>query len=204
MSIGHGKAVEQYTRPHIGASLVAFTDTDARDGEDSSVYRCLHRSSAGTRQICRSTGSLERSRLMAVDEASWIALDARPRETLRAALRRTLRDAIRAGALRGECGCRRPVSSPVTSASREASSATPRGGLKPRAFSSSSNARHRSFLPSVLRGSADGRQEPRTPQSRARSICCGSGHAGGRSRRHNRRCGATDLVTFPRRYPAGR
>jgi GntR family transcriptional regulator / MocR family aminotransferase len=42
------------------------------------------------------------------DEASWIALDPRRRETLRAALRRALRDAIRAGALRE--GVRLPAS----------------------------------------------------------------------------------------------
>jgi GntR family transcriptional regulator/MocR family aminotransferase len=38
--------------------------------------------------------------LVHVDEASWLALEPRPDETLRSALRRTLRDAIRAGALR--------------------------------------------------------------------------------------------------------
>jgi GntR family transcriptional regulator / MocR family aminotransferase len=43
-----------------------------------------------------------------IDEASWIALEARRGETLRAALRRTLRDAIRAGALRE--GVRLPAS----------------------------------------------------------------------------------------------
>ncbi len=37
---------------------------------------------------------------MAIDEASWLALEPRPGETLRAGLERTLRDAIRAGALR--------------------------------------------------------------------------------------------------------
>jgi GntR family transcriptional regulator / MocR family aminotransferase len=45
---------------------------------------------------------------MAVDEASWIALERERGETLRAALRRTLRDAIRAGALRE--GVRLPAS----------------------------------------------------------------------------------------------
>jgi GntR family transcriptional regulator / MocR family aminotransferase len=43
-----------------------------------------------------------------MDEASWIALDPAPAETLRAALRRALRDAIRAGALRE--GVRLPAS----------------------------------------------------------------------------------------------
>src|SRR5512132_2612885 len=43
-----------------------------------------------------------------MDEASWIALDPAPGETLRAALRRALRDAIRAGALRD--GVRLPAS----------------------------------------------------------------------------------------------
>jgi len=37
---------------------------------------------------------------VAIDEASWLALERRPDETLRAGLERTLRDAIRAGALR--------------------------------------------------------------------------------------------------------
>ena len=37
---------------------------------------------------------------MAIDEASWLSLERRPGETLRAGLERTLRDAIRAGALR--------------------------------------------------------------------------------------------------------
>ena len=37
---------------------------------------------------------------MAIDEASWLALEPRPGETLRACLARTLRDAVRGGALR--------------------------------------------------------------------------------------------------------
>jgi GntR family transcriptional regulator/MocR family aminotransferase len=45
---------------------------------------------------------------MQIDEASWIALEPETGETLRAALRRTLRDAIRAGALRK--GVRLPAS----------------------------------------------------------------------------------------------
>jgi GntR family transcriptional regulator / MocR family aminotransferase len=45
---------------------------------------------------------------MQIDEASWIALEPEAGETLRAALRRTLRDAIRAGALRE--GVRLPAS----------------------------------------------------------------------------------------------
>jgi GntR family transcriptional regulator / MocR family aminotransferase len=45
---------------------------------------------------------------MAIDEASWIVLEPGRGETLRAALRRTLRDAIRAGALRE--GVRLPAS----------------------------------------------------------------------------------------------
>jgi GntR family transcriptional regulator / MocR family aminotransferase len=45
---------------------------------------------------------------MQIDEASWIALEPEPGETLRAAVRRTLRDAIRAGALRE--GVRLPAS----------------------------------------------------------------------------------------------
>lgn len=45
---------------------------------------------------------------MQIDEASWIALEPETGETLRAALRRTLRDAIRAGALRE--GVRLPAS----------------------------------------------------------------------------------------------
>jgi GntR family transcriptional regulator / MocR family aminotransferase len=45
---------------------------------------------------------------MAIDEASWIVLDPEGGETLRAALRRTLRDAVRTGALRE--GVRLPAS----------------------------------------------------------------------------------------------
>ncbi len=45
---------------------------------------------------------------MTVDEASWLALDPAPGETLRACLERALRDAIRAGALRD--GVRLPSS----------------------------------------------------------------------------------------------
>jgi GntR family transcriptional regulator / MocR family aminotransferase len=45
---------------------------------------------------------------MQIDEASWIVLEPQSGETLRAALRRTLRDAIRAGALRE--GVRLPAS----------------------------------------------------------------------------------------------
>jgi GntR family transcriptional regulator / MocR family aminotransferase len=43
---------------------------------------------------------MRRSRETRVDEPSWLALDRRAGETLRTALERTLRDAIRAGALR--------------------------------------------------------------------------------------------------------
>jgi GntR family transcriptional regulator / MocR family aminotransferase len=45
---------------------------------------------------------------MQIDEASWLAIEPKPRETLRAALRRTLRDAICDGALRE--GVRLPAS----------------------------------------------------------------------------------------------
>jgi GntR family transcriptional regulator / MocR family aminotransferase len=45
---------------------------------------------------------------MCVDEVSWLALERRPRESLRSGLGRTLRDAIRAGALRE--GVRLPAS----------------------------------------------------------------------------------------------
>ena len=51
---------------------------------------------------------MQRSSRVAIDEASWIALEPGRGETLRAALRRTLRDAIRAGALRE--GVRLPAS----------------------------------------------------------------------------------------------
>src|SRR6266508_4773884 len=57
---------------------------------------------------CPSTGALQRSTWMATDEASWITLEPERGETLRAALRRTLRDAIRMGALRE--GVRLPAS----------------------------------------------------------------------------------------------
>jgi GntR family transcriptional regulator / MocR family aminotransferase len=65
-------------------------------------------SRAGVKHPARGTGALERSTGMQISEASWITLDPEPRETLRAALRRTLRDAIRAGALKE--GVRLPAS----------------------------------------------------------------------------------------------
>jgi GntR family transcriptional regulator/MocR family aminotransferase len=51
---------------------------------------------------------MKRSREVEFDEPSWLTLSPGPRETLRAALERTLRDAIRAGALR--TGVRLPSS----------------------------------------------------------------------------------------------
>jgi GntR family transcriptional regulator/MocR family aminotransferase len=51
---------------------------------------------------------MARATTTSVDEASWLGLDAAPGETLRAALERTLRDAIREGALRP--GARLPSS----------------------------------------------------------------------------------------------
>ena len=53
---------------------------------------------------------------MEVDEASWLTLEPAPGETLRAALERTLRDAIRAGALRE--GVRLPSSRALAQAAR--------------------------------------------------------------------------------------
>ena len=60
-----------------------------RDHRRSSTWAC-----------CRRSGLLERSRSVKVHESSWLTLERRPGETLRAGVERTLRDAIRAGALR--------------------------------------------------------------------------------------------------------
>jgi GntR family transcriptional regulator / MocR family aminotransferase len=81
-------------------------------GSGAGYVQCsLHRLlGADGREVgsCPPTGALERSTVMRVDEANWIAMNPEPGETLRVALRRTLRHAIRAGALRE--GVRLPAS----------------------------------------------------------------------------------------------
>src|SRR5207253_2940358 len=95
---------EHRPEPEVGAEAASNTGSGcvaAARFWTSESPRCSLQSSVPA-------GLLERSTLVAVDEASWIALEPEGGETLRAALRRTLRDAIRAGALRE--GVRLPAS----------------------------------------------------------------------------------------------
>src|SRR6266545_219616 len=71
--------------------------TSRRPGQ--SVY-CRSSTIAGTPESCPTTGLVERSTTMDVDEARWLTWEPGHGETLRAALERTLREAIRTGALR--------------------------------------------------------------------------------------------------------